>query len=131
MKLIYCLKNLIPDLFHYLLYERDKLTLENIKAVYQGYMRLLTLESQPKHIREQFYWRLFKRNDECKINGKCPCQCKAPFKQLDDRACEKSCYISIVPAESWELYKTLSNITNEDLDSYRREARETFKKYLG
>lgn len=131
MKLIYCLRNLIPDLFHYLIYEREKLTLENIKAVYQGYMRLLTIDSQPRHIREQFYWRLFKRDEGCKEAGKCPCNCKAPFKQLDDRACDKNCYIVMIDEKSWDLYKTLSNITAENLENYRKEAKSSFKKYLG
>ena len=110
---------------------RDNLTWHNIKRFLTAYKRkfqiwffsqkIVTslfkdndsikefLES-PKHIREQFIWRLemmklSKQGQECLLKGECVCGCSVPDLQLTDDACEHNCYPPIMDEKKWNTYK--------------------------
>lgn len=102
----------------YLFKNPSVLTKENVKAVFTGYYRYIFFDTLDKPIRELFLYRMEKRNAECVLNGKCPCNCETPFKQLDDRACEKRCYPAMMPGDTWEFYKKIYEITDEDIRKY-------------
>ena len=106
---------IIKDLIYYLFTNPKVLTLENIKAVWKGYSRFIGFERLPVHIQEMFLYRVEHRSPDCKENGKCPCNCEYPFKQLDDRPCERNCYPAMLNEDTWELYKKIYKITEEDI----------------
>lgn len=107
----------------YLFTNPSVLTKENMKAVLVGYYRYIFFDRLSETTKEIFLYRMEKRAADCVLNGKCPCNCETPFKQLDDRACERKCYPAMMPDVSWELYKKIYKIKDEDIRNYG-------KKYL-
>jgi hypothetical protein len=129
-----------------------KATPQDVRGVFQGYWRYLgywiysfykkkclpkfkspysetdlvdefeELNYLPKHVREQIRYRLNMMNETCILKGECPCQCLVPYKQFENRSCEKNCYPELMEEKQWADYKTKNNITNELIT-------EGFKRY--
>lgn len=123
---------------------KDNFTLHNIKRFLLAYKRKfqIWLFSQkvvtslfkdndsikefleaPKHIREQFIWRLeqmkqSKQGRECLANGECVCGCSVPDLQLTDDACEHNCYPPMMDEKKWNTFK-IQNHFQVDLDRQR------------
>jgi len=112
---------ILKDFFYYLFTDPKSLSLDNIKAVFIGYSRYIHFERLPKELQEQFYYRASKRASDCKEKGKCPCNCEYPFKQLDNRPCERNCYPAILEKDTWNLYKKIYKITEEDIRNLEKE----------
>jgi hypothetical protein len=96
--------------FFKLLRTPEKLTLKNIKAYFQGNLRLLRIDKLEPHLKQQFFYRLTKMDEGCVRNKMCPCECPAIAKQLSDEPCEKNCYIWMLDKEVWNTYCEIHNL---------------------
>ncbi len=86
---------------------KAKITPQNIKGFVQGWTRkiLNELDFLDESTKEQWIYRIGLMDEECLINGECPCKCKVPEKQLDSRVCDKQCYGPILNEQQWERFK--------------------------
>lgn len=120
---------------------RSNLTLHNIKRFLLAYKRkfqiwlfsrkaisklfqdsdiLKEFLDAPKHIKEQFVWRLHMmslstQGQTCLANGECVCGCAVPDLQLANDACEHNCYPEMMDEKKWNTYK-IQNHFQVDLD---------------
>lgn len=105
---------------------KAKINLSNIKGFLQAHYRQILDEMGflDKHIYEQWIYRIGIMNEECLINGMCPCECEVPAKQLEDRSCDNHCYRDMLSKEEWEEYK------NEvEIEQDFKKAIERIEKY--
>jgi hypothetical protein len=59
-----------------------------------------------RHIREQINFRIIVMRKECYDNGECViCGCATTALQMCDKACEGSCYFSMLSSDEWRLFK--------------------------
>jgi len=97
---------------------KAKITLPNIKHFLQGYGRsfLKSFGSLPKHIEEQYYYRIEQvktHSLECLEQGKCKvCGCSTPELFLSSKSCENNppCYSSFLEESDWESFKNQNSI---------------------
>lgn len=60
----------------------------------------------PKHIVEQYNWRLRQAKSICLDNGKCiACGCKMPAVLLADKGCKRNCYLTMMNKKDWKRFK--------------------------
>ena len=60
----------------------------------------------PKHIQEQYNWRLYKMDAQCFEQGECKlCGCDTTKLQFANRACDKPCYPRMKNKKNWKQYK--------------------------
>ena len=107
---------------------KDNFTLHNIKRAIIAYKRkfqiwlasnkflfaddssMAEFFDAPKHIKEQFIWRLKKMEDSsqgkaCLNKGECVCGCPIPDLQLANDACEHNCYPAMMDEKKWNTFK--------------------------
>lgn len=94
-----------------------KLTLRNIKAVFQAYWRKgrqMAGFTLPTHQWEQIVWRrtqVIEKSRECWNSASCiNCGCEILGKTMEDRACEWGCYPPMMSKENWKMTKKAENI---------------------
>lgn len=97
-----------------------KITLSNIKAVIQSWMRKKRRKlggfDLPDHMYEQIIWRrtqVISISPICWEIGYCKvCGCDILGKTMEDRACEAEspCYPAMMTEENWKKFKQLNNI---------------------
>lgn len=97
-----------------------EITLKNIKAFIQGYLRKWLIDFFQKkleHINEQVEWRIdqvAEKSPECLINLECKiCHCKIPELFYADKPCsnkENPCYPSMRTKSEWTKFKNKNNI---------------------
>jgi len=121
MKYLKFITKTIREFWYYLWFQPNRLTLENIKAYFQGNWRLLHLTDLPDHIQDQFYYRIVSMNPECRLNGECPCKCPYPNKQLSDESCQNDCYPPFLEKKDWELF---ANVKGIDITFVRLKAKQ-------
>ena len=110
--------------------QKAKITLSNIKGFLQGNFRkfiddnfLITL---PDYLHEQIMWRLTMMDEACLKNKQCPCSCKVPNKQYEDRACENHCYPPMMGEKDWTEFKSLINLTKAEIEQKLYERKDLF-----
>ena len=105
---------------------KAKINLSNIKGFIQAHYRQVLDEMGflDKHIYEQWLYRIGTMDEQCLINGMCPCECEVPAKQLEDRSCDNHCYREMLNAEEWKEYKE-----EIEIESHFQRAIERIEKY--
>lgn len=105
---------------------KAKMTPSNIKGFLQGNIRKIldSVNYLPEHIKEQWIFRIGMMDESCLINKQCPCECKVPEKQLEDRPCENNCYTKMLSKEDWIVFKS-----QIDLSKIIQVAEERIEKY--
>lgn len=95
-----------------------QINLPNIKGYIQGNFRklLVNFGALPRHIEEQFYYRITQMSEDCLKNGECPCQCKVPAKQIEDRSCENNCYPDMKSELEWAMFKLKHELNPSDIE---------------
>ncbi len=123
---------------------KSNLTLHNIKRAFIAYKRKFQIWlfstkivtklfkdsdsikeflDAPKHIKEQFIWRLEKMKQSkqgqiCMAKGGCVCGCSVPDLQLANDACEHNCYPPMMDERKWNTFK-IQNHFNVDVERQR------------
>lgn len=65
----------------------------------------------PKHIIEQYKYRLENAKSQCLKNGECiACGCKMPAVLLADKGCKRGCYLRMMNKQDWNNYKKIKKI---------------------
>lgn len=82
-----------------------KLTLSNIKSYLQGNFRYYI--GAPKHIQEQYKYRLSLCKDDCIKEGKCKyCGCPPDKKALVDESCnDGERFPDLLGKDEWKWFK--------------------------
>lgn len=98
-----------------------QLTLKNIKAFIEGYIRKWLIDFFQKrleHINEQVEWRIFQvaeKSPKCLIDGECViCKCKIPELFYADKPCsnkESPCYPELKSKKDWTTFKNINNVS--------------------
>jgi len=92
-------------------YFKPKKNPKNIWAYIQGNIRYQLYYSRfqkllPKHIREQYRYRLEMMDEECYMTGSCKlCGCQTTQLQMANKSCEKPCYPPMMNRKKWKQYK--------------------------
>lgn len=90
--------------------------IQKIKWFIQGNRRKALIETWfsffiPKHIREQYKYRLQNANPVCIKNKQCiGCGCTVPAVFLADKSCKRGCYPVMLTRRDWKLFKLNNNI---------------------
>ena len=80
---------------------------KNIKAYFVGNLRFKIYHSKfywllPKHIREQYRFRILKMRDQCYMNGYCMmCGCTTTNLQMANKECDGKCYAPMMNKRDW------------------------------
>lgn len=92
-----------------------EITLKNVKAFIQGYIRKWTLDffqNRLEHILEQVEYRIdmvAEKSPECLMNGECKiCHCATPALFYADKPCsnkETPCYGPMLNKQEWIKFK--------------------------
>lgn len=92
-----------------------QITISNIKAFVQGTARfyLYKLIAAPKHLKEQYSYRISKCKDDCIKDSRCKfCGCPPIKKAFSNESCNKGKrFPDLMNAQKWEKYKKENNIT--------------------
>ena len=98
----------------------QQITLKNIKAFIQGYVRKWMIDFFQKklsHINEQVMWRIdqvAEKSPEGLIKGECQvCHCTIPELFFADKACSRvdnPCYPKMKSSKEWITFKNINNI---------------------
>ena len=65
----------------------------------------------PRHIVEQYNWRLTKADERCIKRKSClACGCTMPAVALADKGCRANCYPAMMSKKVWKEFKTKNNL---------------------
>lgn len=86
---------------------KAKINVPNVKGYLQAHFRYVLDEFDylNEHIKEQWIYRIGVMDENCLINGMCPCECSVPEKQLESRPCDHNCYGFMLNEKEWEEFK--------------------------
>lgn len=80
---------------------------------YNKYLNFLI----PKHIKEQYIYRLNSMDKECLNNGSCKeCGCKTTHLQFANKACDGNCYPAMENKYNWEITKRFAVVYDKNSD---------------
>ena len=102
--------------------KREEITLKNIYAFFQGYLRwfiwitpIFKRYLMRKHIREQITYRMNSINKECYQNGSCiHCGCEIPQLLMANKTCGGNCYPVMACKKHWAFRKEQPYVYNKD-----------------
>ena len=92
---------------------KAKINLKNIFAYLQGNIRYELYYSKlsfllPKHIREQYEWRIEIMDKKCFDDGVCKiCGCETTALQMANKPCDKPCYPKMHNKRIWKSLKPI------------------------
>lgn len=93
----------------------SKINIKNIKSYIQGNFRYHTqsIKPLPDHLKEQYYYRLYKCKDDCLITGECiKCSCPTEKKAFATDSCNEERFPRFLSGGEWKKYKEENNINN-------------------
>ena len=95
----------------------SKINLKNIKSYIQGNLRyhFKTILPLPDHLKEQYYYRLYKCKDDCLKSSKQLCEgCGCPVikKAFASESCNLERFPNFLSGSKWREYKEQNNINN-------------------
>lgn len=88
---------------------------KNIKSFITGNLNfyLSKIIDYPIHLKEQYYYRLYKCKDTCLATGKCQkCNCPTIKKAYAVESCNPELFPDFMSGQDWRLYKMKNHITN-------------------
>lgn len=89
------------------------------KLYYSKYFNFLI----PKHIKEQYRYRLNSMDKKCLNDGSCKeCGCKTTHLQFASKACDGNCYPAMENRHNWEITKRFTIVydkENKTLKGYK------------
>ena len=94
-----------------------KINIKNVKSFILGNLNyyLNKIIDLPLHLKEQYYYRLYKCKDDCLITGRCIlCNCPIQKKAFAPDSCNEDRFPKFLPGQEWEDYKKKNKIDNID-----------------
>lgn len=94
---------------------KPKINIKNIKSYILGNLNyyLNQIIDLPLHLKEQYYYRLFKCKDDCLVTGQCKiCTCPTVKKAFAPDSCNPERFPNFLPGLEWREYKEKNNIEN-------------------
>lgn len=92
-----------------------EINLKNIKSFILGNINyyLSKIVNLPEHLKEQYYYRLYKCKDDCLPNRRCKeCNCPVLKKAFAPDSCNLNRFPNFLPGKEWQEYKEKNNINN-------------------
>lgn len=93
----------------------SKINIKNIKSYITGNFRYYTqtIKPLPDHLKEQYYYRLYKCKDDCLVTGKCiMCNCPTEKKAFATDSCNLERFPRFLSGGEWRKHKEENNINN-------------------
>lgn len=106
----------------------SNITLKNIRNFFEGNITFYQdkILGVPKHIKEQYYYRLFKCKDDCLLSGTCmKCTCPVIKKAYIKQSCNPDRFPDLMSGSDWEKYKVDNNID----DAIFTKVKKLLKEY--
>jgi len=93
----------------------NKINVKNIRSFILGNLNyyLNKIVDLPLHLKEQYYYRLYKCKDDCLPNRRCKiCNCPIMQKAFAPDSCNESRFPKFLAGKDWREYKEENNIDN-------------------